>query len=129
MSSWKVCCPSYARKTLAPVTTCRVNPTETNYIRGGSTDQERMDRPLDSACGCKRPAPAAYATGGVYKDSSFLVMKYAAAAAAYKPERGQQQEQCCIKPSTTAVGIAADSKSYTNDTRVMAKVGCNICGN
>jgi hypothetical protein len=72
---------------------------------------------------------AAYATGGRYRDSSFLVMKYAAAAAAYKPERGNQQSQCCIKPSTTAVSVASDNKSYTNDHLVMAKVGCKICGN
>ncbi len=134
MSSWKTCCPSYARKfNLSPtpvIIGCRVNSNETNLIRGGLSDQERMNRPLLSDCGCKRDAPNAYATGVSYRDSSFLTMRYAMKAASYYSDRGQQQTQCCVIPSTTPIGVSSNSSinNYTSDNMIMAKAGCKICG-
>ena len=137
MSSWNTCCPLYARKiNLAPtpvIITCLPNPNETNLVRGGSTDQERMDKPLNSVCSCKREAPPAYATGGKYTDSSFLTMKYVAISAK-NVKRTSQQERCCAKPSITSNGITSidnasnsSANNYTSDNITIAHIGCNIC--
>lgn len=93
---------------------CRVNPAETNMIRGGTSEQERINKAVDASCGCYkyREAPSAYATGGRFRDSSFLTFTKAAQNAWQRsrtmPPGGQSQE-------------------YSFNNLVMANAGCTVC--
>jgi alpha-tubulin suppressor-like RCC1 family protein len=92
---------------------CRVNPAKTNMIRGGITEQERINKPVDASCGCyKYGAANAYATGGRFRDSSFLTFTKAAQSAWQRsrtlPTPGQSQE-------------------YSFNNLVMANAGCTVC--
>jgi hypothetical protein len=151
MSSWNSPCCKYVypkqNKDTPPsaIIGCRVNPTQTSLLQGGSSDQERMSAEVSAACGCKKysaPAPA-YATGGSFRDSSFLTMKYAMQSAKqYTPVVEARGQECC--PATRTIGTPNannqltqygpesitfnnNANNLTYDRVIAGKVGGIIC--
>ncbi len=117
MSSWTNQCCKYvypkANMETPPQLGCRVNPAETNTIRGGITEQERINKPVDASCGCyKYGAAEVYATGGRFRDSSFLTFTKAAQSAWQR---------------SRTLPIPGQSQEYSFNNLVMANVGCTVC--
>ena len=145
MSSWaNNCCKYTYPKTNnetppSEILRCRVGPS---LLAGGSTDQERMSSKFQN---CSSVAPA-YATGGNYRDSSFLTMKYAMQASRHQslnaPAVNRPADKCC--PKTPVIGVPnmtntltqyapssisfnSSANNYTYDRILSAKIGGAIC--